>query len=61
MSYVDIDPFGEHDKTDSHPDGENISLPPVTPGGRSTWQPEHKQETSFGGERTSLRGEVLRE
>ena len=28
---ADIDPFGEHYKTDSHPDGENIPLPPVTP------------------------------
>ena len=45
MADVDIDPFGEHDKTDTHPDetGEN-------PGG-ATWEPEpeHEQETSFGG------------
>ena len=41
MADVDIDPFGDHDKTDSHPDdiGENIPLPPSTPGGRSTWEP----------------------
>ena len=33
MADVDIDPFGEHDKTDSHPDGENIPLPLVNPAG----------------------------
>ena len=34
MAGVDIDPFGEHDKTDSHPDeiGTNIPLPLVTSG-----------------------------
>ena len=42
MADVDIDPFGEHDKTDSHPDeGQSILF---TPGGRiegeSTWEPE---------------------
>ena len=41
MADVDIDPFGDHDKTDSHPDeGENI---PLTPGGEmgggSSWEP----------------------
>ena len=31
MADIDINPFGEHDKTDSHPDiGQNI---PLTPGG----------------------------
>ena len=62
MADVDNDPFGEHDKTDSHPDetGETIPLPPVTPGGKSSWEPEHEQETSYGG-RTSHSGEVLRE
>ena len=31
MADVDIDSFGDHDKTDSHPDeGENI---PLNPGG----------------------------
>ena len=49
MADVDIDPFGEHDRTESRTD-ENIPLDPVTPGGRSTWEPERgKQETSFGG------------
>ena len=36
MADVDIDPFGEHDMTESKND-ENIPLPPVTPvGGGST-------------------------
>ena len=45
MADIDIDPFGEHDKADSHPDdiGENIPLPPVTPGGGgSTWEPDQE-------------------
>ena len=62
MADVDIDPLGNHNESDSHPDeGENI---PLTPGGRaigeSTCNPEPEQETSFGG--TSLKGEeVLKE
>ena len=61
MADIDIDPFGEHDKTDSHPDetGETI---PLKPGGEvmggSTWEPEYEQETSFRG--MSLRTEVLK-
>ena len=50
MTDVDIDPFGDHDKTKSRPEeptGENI---PLTPGGGSTWEPEREQETSFEGE-----------
>ena len=50
MADVDIDPFGDHNKTESRseePTGENI---PLTPGGGSTWEPEREQETSFGGE-----------
>ena len=50
MADIDIDPFGDHDKTESRPDelmGENI---PLTPGGGSTWEPELEQETSFRGE-----------
>ena len=46
MADIDIDPFGEHDRTESRPD-ENIPLTPV--GGGSTWEPERKQETSLGG------------
>ena len=40
MADVDIDPFGEHDRTEE-PMDEHISLYPVSPvGGRSTWEPE---------------------
>ena len=45
MADVDIDPFGEHDKTEE-PTDENIPLDPATLG-RSTWEPECEQETSF--------------
>ena len=61
MSDVDIDPFGDHDKTNMQPDepmGETI---PFTLGGvierGSTWEPE--QETSFGG--ANMRTKVLKE
>ena len=47
MADVDIGPFGEHDKTEE-PTDENIPLDPFTPRG-SIWEPEHEQETSFGG------------
>ena len=47
MADVDIDPFGERDKTEE-PTDENIPLDPVTPG-RSTWELEREQEMSFGG------------
>ena len=42
MADIDIDPFGEHDRTESRTDetGENIAIDLVTPGGRSTWEPE---------------------
>ena len=59
MADVDIDPFGEHDRTESRTDetGENILLTPV---GGSTWEPEREQETSFGG-RESQRNRVLKD
>ena len=63
MADVDIDPFGEHGRTESRTDetGENIPLDPVTPGGESTWKPERaEQETLFGG-RESQRNKVLRD
>ena len=42
MSDVDIDPFGEHGRTEE-PTDENIPLTPVTPvGGGSTWEPERE-------------------
>ena len=56
MAEVDIDPFGEHESRTDEPTDEHIPLDPVTPGRSSTWEPEHEQETSFGGEsqRTKL-------
>ena len=47
MADVDINPFGEHESRTEEPTEENIPLTPVTQG-RSTWEPERKQETSFG-------------
>ena len=55
MADINIDPFGDH-KTESEPTGENI---PLTPVGGSTWEPEHEQETSFGGE--SKRTELMKD
>ena len=46
MADVDIDPFGEYESRPEEPTDENI---PLTPVGRLTWEPEHEQETSFGG------------
>ena len=59
MADIDIDPFGEHEsRTDET--GENI---PFTPVGESTWEPEHEQETSFGGEsqRTKLMKDYVKD
>ena len=39
MADVDINPFGEHGRTEE-PMDEHIPLSPVTPGGGSTWEPE---------------------
>ena len=46
MADIDIDPFGEHDRTESRTDetSENILIPPVSPGGGSTWEPTHLLE-----------------
>ena len=43
MADVDIDPLGEHDRTELRTDeiGENIPIPLVTPG-RSAWEPERE-------------------
>ena len=64
MIGLNIDPFGEHDRTESRTDerGENIPLDPVTPG-RSTWEPECEQETSFRGEsqRTKLMKDYVKD
>ena len=48
MADVDIDSFGEHESRPEEPTDEHITLDPVNPGGGSTWEPEHEQETSFG-------------
>ena len=57
MADIDIDPFGEHNRTQ-----EPLHLvTPVGPRGRrSTWEPTCEQETSFGG-RESQRNRVLRD
>ena len=62
MADVDIDPFGEHESRTEKQTDENIPLDPVTPG-RSTWEPECEQETSFGGEsqRTKLMKDYVRD
>ena len=62
MADIDIDPFGEHDRTESRTDetGENIQFTLV---GGSTWEPEREQETSFGEEsqRTKLMKDYVRD
>ena len=59
MADIDIDPFGEHESRPEEPTDENIPLTPVTPG-RSTWEPEHEQEMSFGSLEVLLsRGEII--
>ena len=49
MADIDIDSFEEHESRPEEPTDELILLGPVTPGGGSTWEPEHEQGTSFGG------------
>ena len=60
MADVNIDPFGDHDKTPGEPMGENI---PLTPVGGSTWEPEREQETSFRGQsqRTRIKKDYVKE
>ena len=59
MADVDINPFGEHESRTDEPMDEHISLALVTPG-RSTWEPEHEQEMSFGSPEVLLsRGKIL--
>ena len=59
MADIDIEPFGEHESRTEDPTDENIPLTLVTTG-RSTWEPERKQETSFGSPEVLLsRGESL--
>ena len=59
MADLDIDPFGKDESRPEEPTDENIPLTPVTPG-RSTWEPEREQETSFRSPEVPLsRGEIL--
>ena len=62
MADVDIDPFGEHGRIEE-PTDEHIPLSLVAPGGRSTWESESKQGTSFGGEsqRTKLMKDYIKD
>ena len=43
MANIDIDPFGDHDKTEPQPDetGETMPLIPEGVGG-ATWEPEQE-------------------
>ena len=63
MADIDIDPFGEHESRPEEPTDEHIPLDPVTPKRSSTWEPERKQETSFGGEsqRTKLMKDYVKD
>ena len=60
MTDVNIDEFGEHESRPEEPTDESIPLSPVTPGGRSTWEPTREQETSFGG-RESQRSKLMKD
>ena len=61
MADVDIDPFGDHDKTENRPNtGESIYFTPRGEmGERSTWGPEGEQETSFGGGKLKKEGSLI--
>ena len=62
MADVDINPFGEHESRPEEPTDKHIPLDLVTPG-RSTWELECEQETSFGGEsqRTKLMKDYVKD
>ena len=61
MADIDLDPFGEHESRPEEPTDEHIPLDQVTPvGGGSTWELEHKQETSFRG-RESKRTKLMKD
>ena len=60
MADIDTDPFGEHELRLEEPTDENIPLDPVPPVGRSSWEPTHEQETSFGG-RESQRTKLMKD
>ena len=60
MADIDIDPYEEHESRHEEPTDECIPLDLVTPGRSSTWEPERKQETSFGG-RQSQRTKLMKD
>ena len=60
MADVDIDPFGEHESRPEEPTDENIPLDPVIPG-KSTWEPTHGQDTSFGGRESQQRTKLMKD
>ena len=61
MADIDIDLFGEHESRPEEPLDEHIPLSLVTPGGRSTWEPMHEQETSFRGGEESQRTKLMKD
>ena len=71
MADVDIDPFGEHDRTESRTDEPTDEHIPLISGvGGSTWEPgqsrasaECEQEISFGGmsQRTKLMKDYVKD
>ena len=48
MADIDINPFRDHESRTEESTGESIPLIPGE-GEVPTWEPEHEQETSFGG------------
>ena len=63
MADSDIDPFGDHNRIESRTDEIVENIPLIPGGGRSTWELEREQETSFGGEsqRTSLMKDYVKD
>ena len=64
MADIAVDSFGEQDRTESRTDEPMDECIPLIPGGgRSTWEPTHEQEMSFGGEsqRTSLMKDYVKD
>ena len=67
MADIDVEPFGEHDRTELRTDdhtetGEGVPFTPV--GGGSAWESDRgEQETSFGGEcqRTKLMKDYVKD
>ena len=48
MADVDIDLFGEHDRTESRTDEPTNEHTPLIPGvGRSTWEPKQSEQETL--------------